>query len=217
MTVPSVRAICWDVGGVFTGSPHDAVAAVAADLGLTHAELSGAVFGDLAGAGDHPWHDLERGRLSLREAWTRIGHHLDDLGVELSMRELFSRMGADPHDRTVVHDTVRACADAGLGQAIVTNNVREFSDLGDGRGWQRMVPMECMAVVVDSSAVGMRKPDAEIYRHVLAELGVDAAEAVLVDDTAVNLEGAASVGMQTVLVGSDPAPAMAELRRLALS
>ena len=45
---------------------------------------------------------------------------------------------------------------------------------------------------------------------------VDADEAVLVDDTPVNLDGARSVGMQTVLVGSDPAPAMTELRSLVL-
>ena len=67
-----------------------------------------------------------------------------------------------------------------------------------------MVPMEHMTVVVDSSVVGMRKPDAEIFAHLLSELGVDADEAVLVDDTPVNLDGARSVGMQTVLVGSDP-------------
>ena len=37
-----------------------------------------------------------------------------------------------------------------------------------------------------------------------------------VGDTPVNLDGARSVGMQTVLVGSDPAPAMTELRSLVL-
>ena len=50
----------------------------------------------------------------------------------------------------------------------------------------------------------------------LDDNGVDADEAVLVDDTPVNLDGARSVGMQTVLVGSDPAPAMTELRSLVL-
>ena len=109
-----------------------------------------------------------------------------------------------------------ALAEAGLAQAVVTNNVREFADMGDGRGWRRMVPMEHMTVVVDSSVVGMRKPDAEIFAHLLGELGVHADEAVLVDDTPVNLDGARLVGMQTVLVGSDPAPAMTELRSLVL-
>lgn len=218
MTSPMIRAICWDVGGVFTGSPHEAVASVAAERGLTHAQLSGAVFGDLAGAAEHhPWHDLERGKISLKEAWAGIDARLTALGVELTMRDLFSAMGADPFDRTIVHETVQAAHGAGLAQAVITNNVREFSDLGDGRGWQRLVPLDVMAVVVDSSAVGMRKPDAEIYEHLLGQLGVEAAEAVLVDDTPVNLEGAAAVGMHTVLVGPDPAPAMAELRRLAIS
>ncbi|HBU02942.1 MAG TPA: hypothetical protein DEA70_00505 [Acidimicrobiaceae bacterium] len=115
-----------------------------------------------------------------------------------------------------MHDTAAAFAEAGLAQAVVTNNVREFADMGDGRGWRRMVPMEHMTVVVDSSVVGMRKPDGEIFTHLLSELGVAADEAVLVDDTPVNLDGARSVGMQAVLVGSDPAPAMTELRSLVL-
>ena len=77
--------------------------------------------------------------------------------------------------------------------------------------------MDAMAVVVDSSAVGMRKPEAEIYHHLLSRLGVAPESAVLVDDTPVNLDGAAAVGMQTVLVDLDPAPAMARLRALVLS
>jgi len=211
-----IRAVCWDVGGVFTGSPHDAISGVAAEHGLTHAQLSGAVFGDLAGERGHPWHELEVGRLSLREAWPLIEERIAAIGIDLSMRDIMRRMGADPFDRSIVHDTVAAFAQAGLTQAVVTNNVREFADMGDGRGWRRMVPMEHMTVVVDSSVVGMRKPDAEIFAHLLSELGVDADEAVLVDDTPVNLDGARSVGMQTVLVGSDPALAMIELRSLVL-
>ncbi|MEM8707865.1 MAG: HAD-IA family hydrolase [Actinomycetota bacterium] len=209
-----IEAVCWDVGGVFTGSPHDAVASVAAEHGLTHEQLSGAVFGDLAGEGDHPWHELERGRLSLREAWPLIEQHIAGLGIEITLRDVFRRVGADPHDRAVVHDTVAAFAELGVAQAVVTNNVREFADMGEGRGWQRLVPMEHMAVVVDSSAVGMRKPDAEIYHHLLAELGVAPEAAVLVDDTPVNLDGAAAIGMHTVHVDLDPAPAMQTLRSL---
>ena len=172
-----IEAVCWDVGGVFTGSPHEAVAAVAAEHGLTHAELSGAIFGELSGAGEHPWYELERGRMSLRDAWPLIEERITTLGVELTLRDVFRRISADPFDRSVVHDTVVAFADAGVRQGIITNNVREFADLGEGRGWQRLVPMDAMAVVVDSSAVGMH----------------------------------------TVHVGEDPAPAMAQLRALVLS
>ena len=167
-----IRAVCWDVGGVFTGSPHDAIAAVAAEHGLTHAQLSGAVFGDLAGESGHPWHELEVGRLSVRAAWPLIEDRIAAIGIDLSMRDIMRRMGADPFDRSIVHDTVAAFAEADLPQAVVTNNVREFADMGDGRGWRRMVPMEHMTVVVDSSVVGMRKPDAEIFTHLLGELGV---------------------------------------------
>ena len=97
--------------------------------------------------------------------------------------------------------------------AVVTNNVAEFSG-GDGPGWHSIVPMEIMKVVVDSSAVGMRKPGAAIYHHVLSELGVTAPRAVFVDDMTANVEAAQSIGMHGVVVGPDPAPAMDELKAL---
>ena len=103
-----IRAVCWDVGGVFTGSPHDAIAAIAAEHGLTHAQLSGAVFGDLASERGHPWHELEVGRPSLSEAWPLIEERIAAIGIDLSMRDIMRRMGADPFDRSIVHDTAAA-------------------------------------------------------------------------------------------------------------
>ena len=71
-----------------------------------------------------------------------------------------------------------------------------------------------MRVVADSSALGVRKPDPAIYRHTLRELDVDPHEAVFVDDTAVNVAAAASLGMHGVLVGSDPGPALERVREI---
>jgi epoxide hydrolase-like predicted phosphatase len=51
-----------------------------------------------------------------------------------------------------------------------------------------------------SHVLNMRKPDPEIYRHVLAENNLKASETLFLDDNAKNIEGARSVGIETMLV-----------------
>lgn len=51
-----------------------------------------------------------------------------------------------------------------------------------------------------SFELGMRKPNAEIYQHVLTKMGMNPSESVFLDDSVRNLVGAEAVGMQTLLV-----------------
>ncbi len=74
---------------------------------------------------------------------------------------------------------------------------------------------ELFDVVVDSSAVGMRKPDPAIFTHTLDLLGGVAPDrAVFLDDVESNLVGARRAGLRTILVGDPPGPALTELDRL---
>src|SRR3954447_176991 len=53
-----------------------------------------------------------------------------------------------------------------------------------------------------SSSIGLRKPDAEAFDHVVAAIGVPANRIVFFDDLAENIEGARSRGLTTVHVTS---------------
>jgi putative hydrolase of the HAD superfamily len=53
-----------------------------------------------------------------------------------------------------------------------------------------------------SSAIGLRKPDAEAYDHVVQAIGVPAERIVFFDDLAENIEGARERGLRAVLVSS---------------
>lgn len=53
-----------------------------------------------------------------------------------------------------------------------------------------------------SSAIGLRKPDAEAYDHVVQAIGVPAERIVFFDDLAENIEGAKERGLKAVLVNS---------------
>ncbi|MGC2779524.1 MAG: HAD-IA family hydrolase [Bradyrhizobium sp.] len=53
-----------------------------------------------------------------------------------------------------------------------------------------------------SSSIGLRKPDAEAYDHVVQAIGVPAERIVFFDDLAENVDGARACGLQAVLVRS---------------
>jgi epoxide hydrolase-like predicted phosphatase len=160
---------------------------------------------------DHGWHRLERGEIEIGEYATDLLERAAAAGVDVD----FSRL-SDLMSRLEVHDVVverirRLRAD-GIRTALVTNNVQVAS-----AQWRALVPVdELFEVVIDSSAVGMRKPNEAIYLHALALLGgVDPAEAVFLDDAPGNVAGAVRAGLRGILVDSDhPELALAELDAL---
>ena len=66
------------------------------------------------------------------------------------------------------------------------------------------------AHVIESSKVGLRKPDPRIYGLVCEKLGVTPREAAYLDDLGINLKPARALGMHTIKV-TEPAAAIAEL------
>jgi len=107
---------------------------------------------------------------------------------------------------------MRELRDRGLRMALLTNNVREWEP-----HWRSKLPDidEIFEVVVDSAFVGMRKPERGIYELTLEQLGdgVHAEECVFVDDTDVNCDAAAELGMHAVRF-RDSDQAIAELEEL---
>jgi putative hydrolase of the HAD superfamily len=51
-----------------------------------------------------------------------------------------------------------------------------------------------------SHFIGMRKPDAAIYEFVLEDAGIRAEESLFIDDTLPNIDAAAAMGFQTLLL-----------------
>ncbi|HEX6420575.1 MAG TPA: HAD family phosphatase [Acidimicrobiales bacterium] len=200
---PPIRAVLFDLTGVLTSSPWPAITAAAqGDVGL----LVGPYHQDT----DHPWHRLERGEITITEWLAAVQAVAEEAGRTLDLAPMRDLLGTlTVHDDVVAH--VRGLRAEGYRTALVTNNVREGSS-----AWRAMIPCDDLFdVVVDSSAVGMRKPDPAIFVHTLDRLGgVAPAEAVFLDDVEGNLAGARKAGLHTVLVGDPPAPALDELDRL---
>jgi FMN phosphatase YigB (HAD superfamily) len=67
-------------------------------------------------------------------------------------------------------------------------------------------------LAISSADAGLRKPDAEIYRHAEARLGASRAELVFVDDVEANVEAAKALGWRGVWFRSTER-AIAEIER----
>ena len=68
-------------------------------------------------------------------------------------------------------------------------------------------------VVIESSVVGVRKPDPAFYELACERLSIEPGDAVFLDDLGINLKPAKALGMTTIKVG-DPAVALAELEAI---
>ncbi len=208
-----IKAVFWDFGGVFTGSPFH-LDDYARSLGTTNGRLLEHVFGRYEANGDHPWHRLERGEGTLAEALEAADEACRADGIEgFSSEGFFKAMSSTSSDerREMAVAKVQELNEAGMRQAIITNNAKEFGDM-----WRSLIPVdELFEAVIDSSAVGLRKPDPRIYQLALQQLEISQPEtSAFLDDFEPNVTAARELGMHGVLVGDDIVPALAELDRI---
>jgi epoxide hydrolase-like predicted phosphatase len=209
-----IDAVLFDFGGVFTRSPFTAVGSFAEQLGAAPDRFVQITFGPYDVDTDHPWHRLERGEIRLPEAREAILALGREHALEVDLFQILRAMakgGSGGLLREPMVEVVRELRAAGYRTGLVTNNAAEFAG-----AWRPLLPLEeLFDAVVDSSEVGMRKPDPRIYHHALERLGgVPPGRAVFLDDYAGNVEAARRLGMHGVLVGEPPDEALAELRRI---
>ena len=198
--------VVFDFGGVFTASPFEAVASRSEVAGVEPETALRYVFGSYERDTDHPWHRAERGELTLEEARQLIMSETRAAGHELDVFDLLASMGGSGIRDDMV-ERVRRLRTDGVRTAMITNNVVEFRDY-----WRSMIPLDDLfEVVVDSSEVGMRKPDPRIYTMVLEQLGSEPSRSIFLDDHPGNIAGAEACGLRGVLVTADYANAIAEL------
>jgi putative hydrolase of the HAD superfamily len=206
-----IEAVLWDFGGVFTPSPFHAGRRFAEGRGVAFDDVFALVFGPYHADTDHPWHQVERGEIALADGFATINGLLRDSGFEFEIRDFFASMGPDGIDRTPVVAKIRELRGRGLRMGIITNNAREFE-----ASWKKLIPVEeLFDDIVDSSAVGVRKPNARIYELALQRLGVtEPATAVFLDDFAPNVAAAIALGLHGIVVDEDPRSALTALDEL---
>ncbi|HVJ99101.1 MAG TPA: HAD family phosphatase [Acidimicrobiia bacterium] len=161
---------------------------------------------------DEPdWHLLEKGELDMATYFARVVEKAPEvLGKPLDM-EAYGRFwkSTAPGVQWMTVHKMRDLKARGLRVGLLTNNVKEFGD-----GWRSMFPVdELCEEVVDSSHVGMRKPDREIYELTCERMKITPEESIFVDDNADNVAAARAYGMHAVHF-VDPVVALDEIEAI---
>jgi epoxide hydrolase-like predicted phosphatase len=189
-----VDAAVFDYGGVLTTPVRDSIADWLDRDAIEPASFSRTIKSWLARSGpaDTPIRRLELGQLSIGEfnvllAAELIGKDGGAVAAEGLLTSLFAEMKPAGTMFDLVHDL----KNAGVRVALLSNS------------WGNTYPRDridaVFDVVVISSEVGMRKPNPDIFAHTLNLLDVRPERAIFIDDAEPNTDGAARLGMHTIL------------------
>ena len=193
-----VRAAVFDLGGVLIhGGPREVVA-FGQRVGLDERRWEG-IRRDLFG-NESPWAELERGEIRFDAFVDALKRRVTDAGGTVDDTTARSFMGRpEPMKATTeVRDAMLAAVRAlkrVMPTALLTNNIVEWRP-----GWSALFDdPQLFDVVVDSSAVGARKPEARIYEITRERLELPHDAIFFVDDIGQNLKAASALGWQTLL------------------
>jgi putative hydrolase of the HAD superfamily len=205
------RAVLWDFGGVILSSPFEAFSRYESEIGLPKDFIRSL---NARNADTNAWAKMERSEVSLEGFVQLFEAEAQQQGHRVDGWRILQSLSGDIRPQMV--EALRRCK-AAFRVACITNNMKH----GEGPGMARSADkakavaeiMTLFEHVVESSKLGMRKPDPRIYRHACDLLGVAPEECVYLDDLGINLKPARAMGMRTIKVG-DPNAAIDELQAM---
>ena len=202
------RAVLWDFGGVILSSPFEAFRRYEAERDLPIDFIRGV---NTTNPHGNAWALLERGEVTVAEFDDLFAAESAALGHRVAGADVLSLLAGDVRPEMVaLLDRVK---DAGYLVACLTNNVVGGDgafDSGAARAVEIAAIMDRFDVIVESSKVGVRKPESRFYEIACELLDVRPVECVFLDDLGINLKPAAAMGMTTIKV-TTPAQAIADL------
>ncbi len=201
-----IRAVLFDFGGVILASPFEAFAHYERAKGLPDAFIRGL---NTQNPDTNAWARLERNEVTFDEFCRLFEAEAEAAGHRIDARDMLALISGDVRPPMV--EAVRRCRKAGLSTGLLTNNwvslaARDPAITAEGRD----EVLELFDVIIESSKVGVRKPDPRFYELACEALSIRPDEAVFLDDLGINLKPARAMGMTTIKV-VDPDDAIAEL------
>jgi epoxide hydrolase-like predicted phosphatase len=181
-----ITAVAFDFAGVVSLDPLAGFRAYETELGLPENSLACFMRGDPQMA------RLEVGEISAREFLKYIciegeRRHAVRLDIRRVAAAVEWGQQLNPDMVSLVGEVHDRCT-----TALLTNNVREAVD------WRGELPTDIFDHVIDSSDVGVRKPDPAIYQELLRRLDRPAEEVVFFDDFEENLPPASALGITAI-------------------
>lgn len=206
----TVQAVIFDFGGVITSSPFEAFNRYEAEKGLPH-NLFRTV--NATNPDSNAWALFERNEIDAPGFDAMFLKESTALGHPVRGAEVLTLLSGDVRPRMVA--ALKACK-ASFKVGCITNNVQTGHGAGMSGTSEKAAQvagiMELFDAVIESSKVGLRKPDPRIYQMMCELLEVEPAACVYLDDLGINCKPAAQLGMTAIKVTGE-AQALADLAR----
>lgn len=193
-----MRAVVFDFGGVLITPITTGITAIAERHGAEPRAMVEVLIGPEA-TGDHPWHRAERGEIAVADIQAELGTYAATAGIKLVGDEIDVLLVPRYTFNDAVLDRIRTLHEEGIRTGLLTNTFAEFRPT-----LEQDLDLTMFDAVVESYAVGARKPEPAIYAAMAAALDVDHDEIVFLDDFVQNLAPAADLGWRTIHVTDIP-------------
>jgi putative hydrolase of the HAD superfamily len=197
-----IAAVLFDFGGVITDSPFDAFERYERDHGLPTGFIRGV---NTTNHLDNAWARLERNELGFEEFCDAFEAEARLAGGRIDARDLFAMFSGQLRPEMV--EAVRRCR-RHFKTGLLTNNF--VTPVAQSRSSDLAEILALFDAVIESSVVGVRKPDHRFYVMACEALEIAPSQAVFLDDLGVNLKPARALGMTTIKVTDVPG-ALADL------
>lgn len=193
--------VIFDFGGVITASPFEAFNRLEEERGLPRDFVRRV---NAADPDTNAWARFERAEIDAAAFDALFAAEAKALGHDLEGEAVLAVLaGAVRPAMVAALDTLKA---GGFGIACITNNVP--SGKGAGMARSEALAAEVAAImarfdhVIESSKVGVRKPDPRIYEMMCEALGAQPANCIYLDDLGINCKPASQLGMHAIKVTS---------------
>ena len=199
------KAIIWDFGGVITSSPFEA---------FNEFEEANSLPKDIIRTinSENPdmnaWAQFESNSITIDQFNDLFLKESKAKGFDIKGRDIIKLLKGSIREN-MVSFLRELKSDFKLG--CITNNVKPSSE--ENTDNETKEAMSIFDHVIESSIVGIRKPNPEIYMMSCDALNVSPFQCIYLDDLGINLKPARELGMTTIKV-IQPEDAIQEVRNL---
>lgn len=192
------KAVLWDFGGVITSSPFEAFNRFESANNLPQDFIRSI---NATNPENNAWAQLESSQIGIDEFDEKFAREAADKGHEVRGRQVLDLLSGEIRDE-MVHALrlIKQTRQVGC----ITNNVNTGEGPGMARSAEKAAAiadiMAIFDVVIESSKVGIRKPDPRIYEMTCKHMSIRPEETIYLDDLGINLKPARALGMTTIKV-----------------
>lgn len=194
----TIDAVIWDFGGVLTSSPFEAFNRYEAEKGLPKDFIRTV---NSRNGDTNAWAKLEQSQVNADQFDTLFLEEAKALGHAVPGKHILSLLSGNLRPRVV--EALKLCKSK-VKVGCITNNApigkgASMTD-SDERAAEIGKVFDLFDEVIESSKLGIRKPDPRIYALMCEALDVDPKNCVYLDDLGINLKPARAMGMTTIKV-----------------